>query len=153
MASRLNGHEFEQAPGDGDGQGSLACCSPWGRRELDVTSRLNDSNHNTFTCTYCTIQGSPEKPNQLGVSVCVCKWLPCLWRLRSPCICGWQVEHPGHPVLYVSSKPEGLRAWRVDAVCSSLKAGSNEHPLGTIRREEFPGVSAFPLHSGHRWTE
>ena len=37
MASRLNGHEFEQAPGDGDGQGSLACCSPRGRKELDVT--------------------------------------------------------------------------------------------------------------------
>ena len=29
---RLNGHEFEQAPGDGEGQGSLACCSPWGHR-------------------------------------------------------------------------------------------------------------------------
>ena len=29
---RLNGHEFEQAPGVGDGQGSLVCCSPWGRR-------------------------------------------------------------------------------------------------------------------------
>ena len=33
---RLNGHEFEQAPGVGDGQGSLACCSPWGRKELDM---------------------------------------------------------------------------------------------------------------------
>ena len=33
---RLNGHEFEQTPGDGEGQGSLACCSPWGRRELDM---------------------------------------------------------------------------------------------------------------------
>ena len=29
---RLNGHEFELAPGDGEGQGSLACCSPWGHR-------------------------------------------------------------------------------------------------------------------------
>ena len=29
---RLNGHEFERAAGDGEGQGSLACCSPWGRR-------------------------------------------------------------------------------------------------------------------------
>ena len=29
---RLNGHEFEQSPGDGEGQGSLACCSPWGHR-------------------------------------------------------------------------------------------------------------------------
>ena len=33
----LNGHEFEQAPGDGDGQGSLAICSPWIRKELDTT--------------------------------------------------------------------------------------------------------------------
>ena len=38
---RLGGHEFEQAPGVGDGQGSLACCSPWGRKESDTTERLN----------------------------------------------------------------------------------------------------------------
>ena len=34
---RLNGHEFEQTPGDSEGQGSLACCSPRGRREVDAT--------------------------------------------------------------------------------------------------------------------
>ena len=34
---RLNGHEFEQAPGDGDGQGSLPCCGPWSRKESDTT--------------------------------------------------------------------------------------------------------------------
>ena len=34
---RLNGQEFEQAPGDGDGQGSLVCCSPWGHKESDRT--------------------------------------------------------------------------------------------------------------------
>ena len=38
---RLNGHEFEQAPGVGDGQGGLACCDPWGRKELDTTEQLN----------------------------------------------------------------------------------------------------------------
>ena len=38
---RLDGLEFEQAPEDGDGQGSLACCSPWGHKELDMTERLN----------------------------------------------------------------------------------------------------------------
>ena len=32
---QLNGHEFEQAPGAGDGQGSLVCCSPWGLKESD----------------------------------------------------------------------------------------------------------------------
>ena len=37
----LNGHEFEQTPGVGDGQGSLVSCSPWGRKELDTTERLN----------------------------------------------------------------------------------------------------------------
>ena len=34
---QLNGHEFEQALGDGDRQGSLSCCSPWDRQELDMT--------------------------------------------------------------------------------------------------------------------
>ena len=37
----IDGHEFEQAPGVGDGQGSLVCCSPQGRKELDMTERLN----------------------------------------------------------------------------------------------------------------
>ena len=40
---RLNGHEFEQAPGVGDGQGSLVCGSPWGHREADTTWRLNNN--------------------------------------------------------------------------------------------------------------
>ena len=38
---RLNGEEFEQAPGVGDGQESLVSCSPWGRKELDMTEPLN----------------------------------------------------------------------------------------------------------------
>ena len=41
---RLDGHEFEQAPGDGEGQGGLACCSPRGRRESDMTEQLNSNN-------------------------------------------------------------------------------------------------------------
>ena len=43
----LNGHEFEQASGVGDGQGSLACCSPWGHKESDTTERLNRTNSDT----------------------------------------------------------------------------------------------------------
>ena len=38
---RLNGHEFKQARGVGDGQASLACCSPWNHKELDMTKQLN----------------------------------------------------------------------------------------------------------------
>ena len=40
---RLNGHEFEQALGDGEGQGSLACCSLWGHKESDMTERPNNN--------------------------------------------------------------------------------------------------------------
>ena len=39
----LDGHDFGQALGDGEGQGSLACCSPWGHKELDTTERLNNN--------------------------------------------------------------------------------------------------------------
>ena len=38
---RLDGHEFEQVPGVGDRQWGLACCGPWGRKESDMTERLN----------------------------------------------------------------------------------------------------------------
>ena len=38
---------FEQIPGDSEGQGSLVCCSPWGRKELDTTERLNNNNSMT----------------------------------------------------------------------------------------------------------
>ena len=41
---RLNGPEFESAPGVGEGQGSLVCCSPWGRKESDMTEQLTELN-------------------------------------------------------------------------------------------------------------
>ena len=43
---RLNGHEFEQALGVGDGQGSLVSCSPWRCKESDMTERLNNRSNN-----------------------------------------------------------------------------------------------------------
>ena len=46
---RLNGHEFEQALGVGEGQGRLACCSPWGLKMLDMTEGLN---YNIITFKY-----------------------------------------------------------------------------------------------------
>ena len=39
----LNGHEFEQTLGDGEGQRSLVSCSPWGHKELDMTEQLNNN--------------------------------------------------------------------------------------------------------------
>ena len=48
----LNGHEFEQALGAGEGQGSLACCSPWGCKELDMTEQRNNNyNWHIWECT------------------------------------------------------------------------------------------------------
>ena len=42
---QLNGHLFQQTPGDSEGQGSLACYSPWGHKESDTTERLNNHRH------------------------------------------------------------------------------------------------------------
>jgi len=42
---QLNGHVFEETPGDSEGQRSLECCNPWGLKESDMTERLN--NHNS----------------------------------------------------------------------------------------------------------
>ena len=41
--TEINGHEFEQALGDSEGQGSLACCSLWGLKESDTTYQLNNN--------------------------------------------------------------------------------------------------------------
>ena len=42
---QLHGREFEQTPGGGEGQGSLVCCSPWGRKESDTTELLNNNSN------------------------------------------------------------------------------------------------------------
>ena len=55
----LHGHEFEQTLGDNEGQVSLECCNPWGRKELDMTERLNI---NTLA-----IAGSWSSPQSIGV--------------------------------------------------------------------------------------
>ena len=51
---RLDGYEFEQTPGDNEGQESLVWCSSWGRKQLDTTQRLNNNNNSywdlTVTC-------------------------------------------------------------------------------------------------------
>ena len=52
---RLEGHEFKQAPGVGDGQGDLAGCSPWGCKELDTTEGLNLTD-----CLGCFHSGAVE---------------------------------------------------------------------------------------------
>ena len=52
---RLDGHEFEQIPGDGEGQGSLACCSLWDHEESDITERPNN-NYNLVVLVFWKIK-------------------------------------------------------------------------------------------------
>ena len=59
---RLDEHEFEQALGDGEGQGSLVSCSPWGHKELDTTKQLKNNQQsepryptNTVGYIYCAL--------------------------------------------------------------------------------------------------
>ena len=71
---RLNGHEFEQAPGVGDGQVSLACCSPWGHKESDTNEQLSwtelmDGGGNPLQCS-CL-----ENPRDGGA------WLAAVYRV------------------------------------------------------------------------
>ena len=64
---RLDGHEFEQALGDGDGHVSLMCCSPWGRKESDTTERLDSLGQ-------CTHEGQPFWCCSLpGLTMCLGK--------------------------------------------------------------------------------
>ena len=48
----LDGHEFEQALGVGEGQGSLACCSSWGCKESGMTGRLNSTHRSKHSILY-----------------------------------------------------------------------------------------------------
>ena len=49
---QLSGHEFEQTPRDGGGHGSLACCSPWGRKESDMTLGTEQQHEYHYTVQF-----------------------------------------------------------------------------------------------------
>ena len=86
---RLHGHEFEQAPGDGEGQGSLACCSSWGCKKSDVTWLLNSNNSlfsqhlvNTSAVAVtpflhvcmCSVLSDSLQPHRLSPTRLFCPW-------------------------------------------------------------------------------
>ena len=56
---RLGGHEFEQALRDGEGQRSLACCSPWGHKESEMTEQLNHNNVKLASLVAQTVNNLP----------------------------------------------------------------------------------------------
>ena len=65
---RLNGCEFEQALRVGEGQGSLACCSPWGRKELDMIERLNNNKMDIPAAFIGKPSGETRTPEFPGVT-------------------------------------------------------------------------------------
>ena len=77
---RLNGHEFEQTPGDCEGQGSLVSCSPWGRKEPDTTERLNNNKNNkTCNITSCPNDGKCVKRGLRSLEM---RYRGCLQRIK-----------------------------------------------------------------------
>ena len=68
---RLNGHEFEQTPGDSEGQGNLACCSLWGRKELDMTGQQQQTQTLAkLSCRSPLIASQPGRWVPLGNNNC-----------------------------------------------------------------------------------
>ena len=113
MHHRLNGHEFEQTLGVGDGQGGLACCSPWGCTESGMTEWLNDNNtcvgYVCHTCVVCCVSYLMWGP-YWGLAVlaasafriCSVIWSHCL----RPCQMGINSLHHFH--IRAAPKPSQL---------------------------------------------
>ena len=70
----LDGHELELASGVGDGQGGLACCSPWGCKELGMTERLNWLNWTEFVRLLSFLKESSYSSENYEICVCAFWW-------------------------------------------------------------------------------
>ena len=84
---RLNGHEFEQAWGVGDGQGGLACCSPWDHKESDMTEWLNWCIH-IHTHTHTHIFSLSDSSSAIWVCWNGLKQNKQQWKIQNR-ICSW----------------------------------------------------------------
>ena len=80
----LDGHEFEQAPGVGDGQRSLACCSPWGHKESDTTEWLTDVIFWQSRCKHILHSRGPLLPFSVKPKTRVCNWIAQFWGQLCP---------------------------------------------------------------------
>ena len=101
---RLNGHEFEQAPGVGNGQGGLVCCSPWGHKESDTTERLNNSKVALAVKSLPTNTGDSRHAG----------WIPGWERLPGVAnathfsVVAWEISWTEEPGRLQSMGPQGL---------------------------------------------
>ena len=108
---QLNGHEFEEALGDGEGQGSLVCCSPWGHKGSDTTEQLNN-NSNLWNVQYIHRQQKPHWSQFPGMSAGTERFCRVEQRCYNPSplpIC--QVRWPLQPFPQVSNRKHILVWW------------------------------------------
>ena len=76
---QLNGHESEQTPRDSEGQGRLACCSPWGHKASGMTQQLNNNNIRPYLSIICLSVIHLSREIYLGKKLIL--WLVQLWKL------------------------------------------------------------------------
>ena len=118
---RLNGHEFEQAVGVGDGQRGMVCCSPWGHKESDMTERLN-----------CTEMREPEKEAGWGVnSGFASLYVKCVFQDESFTIVrNWLTPRGGVPPG--SARPQDIKAPNRETRKCGFKISLHPHLYGLI---------------------
>jgi len=102
---QLDGREFEWTPGDGDGQGGLACCDSWGRKELDMIEQLNWTELRPESDTVATA-GEYVK--------CLCQWRPAGSCKRLEYICSWEFLMHNQISLKYMLKAKGYD-WETDS--------------------------------------
>ena len=135
---QLDGHESEQTPGDGEGQGSLACCSPWGCKELDTTEWPNNNSPHFFPprCPTSVISGGqspfpapvpapwPFLP-RLTLLLLEPLSLPSPWLI--PLVPSGPGLHPEHHLPKEASKASPSASWSFPIVKLSFFQTSHYH--------------------------
>ena len=135
---RLNGHKFEQAPGDGEGQGSLACYSPWRHKE----SQGADTGHLSCSVQFsCSVVSDSLRPHGLQHARSPCPLLSprvC----RSSCPWSWWC----HPTISSSVIPFSLRLQSFLA-SQSFPVVSSLHQVAKVLELHSASASVLPMNS------
>ena len=127
---RLNGHEFKQILGDGEGQGSLACCNPWGHKESDTTERLNNNRRGPGFPGGPVVKNSPASTEDAGL-------IPGLGRSLG--------EGNGNPLQYSCvGNPMDRGAWWATYSPWGHQQSDATEQLNTHTKETPEGSRPFP---------
>ena len=123
---QLNGHEFEQTLGDGEGQRSLACCSPWGHKESEKTERLINNKKRVIRLN--EVRGA-------GASICAF-----VRRGRTSLVVWWLRLHPVMPEGVGLILGQGAKIPHA-AGCGQKVKKNNFKTLKKRQRRRFPSLS------------